>query len=117
METTILIIRIILAIVFALSGAIVYIYQIRLREKLSWLREYSSPMIAFICLSKVVGALGLVLPLFVSSLEFLISPAALGLATVMALAIRYHLKMNEYKDLPAPTLFLALNTFVLYSQF
>jgi len=107
----------ILATVFTLSGTIIYLFKDKLKSKLSWLTEYSPNMVLFICLSKIIGALGLILPIQFNFFPILTSIAALGLATIMVLAIAYHIRKKEYKDLPATIIFLALSLFVAYNRF
>lgn len=107
----------ILATVFTLSGTIIYVFKDKLKTKLSWLTAYSPNMVLFICLSKIIGALGLILPIQFSFFLILTPIAALGLASIMVLAIAYHIRKKEYKDLPATIIFLALSLFVAYNRF
>lgn len=117
MNTTIWIMQGILATVFMLSGTVIYLLKGKLKSKLSWLTEYSPNMVLFICVAKIVGALGLILPTYLNILPILTPIAALGLATIMMLAAAYHLRKKEYKDLPATILFFALSLFVAYHRF
>lgn len=112
MNTTLLIIQGTLAIVFTASGTIIYLLKDKLKNKLSWLTNFSPQMVAFICISKVVGALGLVLPTFLRINPQITLFAAIGLATIMILAMVYHIRKKEYKDVPATVVFLALLLFV-----
>lgn len=107
----------ILATVFTLSGSIIYVFKDKLKSKLSWLNEYSPNMVLFICLAKIIGAIGLILPIQFNILPNLTPVAALGLATIMVLAMAYHFRKKEYKDLPATIIFLALSLFVAYNRF
>ncbi len=106
----------ILATVFALSGTIIFVFKDNLKSKLSWLTAYSPNMVLFICFAKVIGALGLILPVQLNVLPILTPVAALGLATIMVLAMRYHILKNKYKDIPATIIFLALTLFVAYNR-
>ena len=110
------IIQSILAAIFFLSGSVIYLLKDKLKYKLSWLTSYSPRMVLFICLSKIIGALGLFISMLFN-LPFLTLISALGLASIMVLATLYHLKKKEYKDLPATLIFLVLLLFVVYSQF
>jgi phosphoglycerol transferase MdoB-like AlkP superfamily enzyme len=116
MNTSISIIQGFLAVVFLLSGIIVYSLKDRLKTKLSWLNQYSQNMVLFICISKITGALGLLLPLYFNMTPILAPIAALGLATIMILATAYHVRKKEYKDLPATILFLVLSLIVAYNR-
>jgi hypothetical protein len=117
MNTTLWIIQGILATVFFSSGLIIYLLKNKLGQKLSWLNEYSPKMVLFICSSKIVGALALILPMYFNILPILTPIAALGIATIMILAIAYHFRKKEYTDLPATIIFLALSLFVAYNRF
>lgn len=117
MNTTIWILQGILATVFSLSGIIIYALRDKFRPKLSWLRVYSPAMVLFICAAKVLGAIGLILPMYLNIWPVLTPLAALGLATIMILAILYHIRNKEFKDLPAPIIFLTLSLLVAYFRF
>lgn len=107
----------ILATVFTLSGTIIYVFKDQLKHKLSWLNNFSPSMVQFICFSKILGALGLLLPIQFGFYPILTPLAALGIATIMILAIVYHLQKKEYKDLPATLIFLALSVVAAYQRF
>ncbi len=107
----------ILAIVFTSSGIIIYIFKDKLKTKLSWLTAYSSNTVLFICLAKIIGALGLIVPIQFNFFPTLTPIAAIGIATIMLLAIVYHIQKKEYKDLPAAIIFLALSLFIAYNRF
>ena len=117
MSTTILIIQITLASLFALSGIVIYSFRNRLKSRLSWLSEYSPAMVRFICASKILGAAGLILPFYFNGLHFLTPLAALGLAAIMILAARYHIRKREFKEVPVTILFMILSLFIVYVQF
>ena len=117
MNTTSWIIQGILATVFTLSGTIIYLFKDKLKSKLSWLTEYSPNMVLFICVSKIIGAMGLILPMYFNVLPILTPIAALGLASIMMLAMAYHFRKKECKDLPATIIFWALSLFVAYNRY
>jgi len=118
MNTTLWIIQGILATVFTASGLIIMLLpKEKLASKLSWVNEYSNGKRYFICASKIVGAIGLIVPLYLNILPILTPIAALGLAMIMVLAMSYHFRKKEYKDVPATVLFLALSLFVAYNRF
>ena len=107
----------ILATVFFLSGTIIYVFKDKLKSRLSWLTAYSPNMVLFICLAKVMGALGIIFPVYFNVLPILTPIAAIGIATIMILAMRYHILKKEYKDIPATIVFLALSIFVAFNRF
>jgi hypothetical protein len=55
--------------------------------------------------------------MYFNILPILTPIAALGLATIMGLALAYHIRKKEYKDTPATIIFLALSLFVAYHRF
>lgn len=107
----------ILATVFTLSGTIIYVFKDKLKSRLTWLTDYSPNMVLFICLSKIIGALGLILPIQFNFFPILTVIAALGLAIIMVLAMVYHIRKKEYKDIPATIIFLTISLFVAYNRF
>lgn len=114
MKTTI--IEGLLATVFFLSGTIIYLWKDKLKTRLSWLTEYTPKMVLFICLSKILGALGLIVPSILNLNPIITILAVFGLAIIMILALIYHLLKKEYKDMPATILFLGLLLTVLYNH-
>ena len=69
----------------------------------------------FIGISEIAGALGIVLPMATNIAPGLSPWAAVGLATIMLLAIVFHLRRHE-SPVPALILFL-LAAFVVYGRF
>jgi hypothetical protein len=107
----------ILATVFILSGTMIYLFKNKLKSRLTWLTDYSPKMVLFICLSKIIGALGLILPIQFKFSPILTVIAAIGLAIIMVLAMVYHIRKKEYKDIPATIIFLTISLFVAYNRF
>ena len=118
MNTTLWIIQGILATVFAASGLIImFLPKEKLATKLSWVKEFPDWLRYFICSSKITGAIGLILPIYLNILPILTPIAAFGIAMIMILAMGYHLRKKEYKDLPATIIFLCLSLFVAFHRF
>ena len=118
MNTLLLVIQLLLALVFAVSGTIILILPNKtLAPRLSWVTVYSRPAKWFICMAKIAGALGLVLPLIFPVLNPLAPLAACGIASIMVLAFLYHLKRKEYRDLPATVLFFVMALVVAWFRF
>lgn len=114
MHTSIWTAQVVLAAILTLSGSIILIFKNRLKHRLTWLNEYSPDMVLFICISKIVGALGLVLPIYMGILPILTVFAALGIALFMVCAFMYHLKKKEYRDIPATVVFFLLAALIAY---
>ena len=118
MNTTTWIIQGILATVFFTSGWVILLLpKEKLATKLSWVREFPDWLRTFICSSKIAGALGLILPMYLNILPILTPLAACGIAMIMALAMGYHIRKKEYKDIPATIIFLVLSIFVAANRF
>ena len=113
MNTIIWILQGLLAMVFLSSGCIILLLpKEKLVPRLSWVSEYSYQARLFICISKMLGALGLVLPGYLHILPGLAIVAAFGLATIMVLAFIYHFRKREFKNLPATVLFFTLSLLI-----
>jgi uncharacterized membrane protein YphA (DoxX/SURF4 family) len=69
----------------------------------------------FIGIAEIAGALGIVLPMGTNTAPWLSPWAAVGLATIMLLAIVFHLRRRE-SPAPAVVLFL-LAAFVVFGRF
>lgn len=118
MNTTVWIIQGIVATALASSGLIIMmVSKEKLAAKLSWVKEYSDGTRYFICSSKILGAIGLILPMYLNILPILTPIAASCIAVFMLLAMRYHFIKKEYKDVPATIIFLALAIFIAYQRF
>jgi len=117
MKTTLWTLQIILATVMTASGTVILIFREKLKSKLTWLNEYSMAMVAFICLSKIAGGIGLLVPMLSGILPILTPIAAVGIATIMLLAFSYHIRNKEYKDVPATIIFFAMAAFIAYFRF
>ena len=118
MNTTLWITQGILATVFFTSGfVIILLPKEKLAKKLSWVKEFPDWLRYFICSSKINGAIGLILPMFLNILPILTPLAACGIALIMTLAMGYHLRKKEYKDVPATVIFLGLSVFVAVNRF
>ena len=75
----------------------------------------SRGLVTFIGVAEIAGALGIVLPMATNTAPWLSPWAAVGLATIMLLAIVFHLRRHE-SPAPAVVLFL-LAAFVVFGRF
>lgn len=118
MNTTLWIMQGIVAAALTASGLIIMLMpKGKLVTNLSWVKEYSDGMRYFICSSKILGAIGLILPMYLNILPILTPVAACCIAIFMFLAMRYHFSKREYKDVPATIIFLVLAVFIAYNRF
>jgi uncharacterized membrane protein YphA (DoxX/SURF4 family) len=83
-------------------------------EKYKAMSEKNGPsglnhgLVTFIGLSEIAGAFGIVLPMAFNVAPWLSPAAAAGLATVMLLAVFYHVRRHEPPAAPAMLFLLAL---------
>ena len=117
-STTIWIMQGILAGIMTTSGIVILVLPKRLLEdRLSWVKSYPYGMKLFICLAKIAGALGLILPMLLNTLPIVTAYAAMGIALLMIAAFVYHLQTKEYKDIPATILILIVALLISYYRF
>jgi hypothetical protein len=82
----------------------------------AWVTEYSPGMVKLIGITEILGAIGLILPIWTSILPWLTPLAAIGLSIIQALAIVTHLRAGEARVLPVNVILLALSLFVVWGR-
>jgi hypothetical protein len=82
----------IVATALTASGLIIMLMsKEKLATKLSWVKEYSDGMRYFICSSKILGAVGLILPMYLNILPIITPIAACCIMGEKSVTIwRYH---------------------------
>ena len=98
MKKIILIIQILAAIAFIMTGMMKIFtpYEdLVLMENMGWATDFSATQIMIIGILETLGGLGLLLPMVLKKLTSLIPLAALGLALVMVGAIVTHIGREE----------------------
>jgi len=98
------ILQIILAIAFLGAGAMKVItpYEALIADtNMAWANDFSATAVLIIGILEVLGASGLIIPMFVKSLRRLLPLAALGLALTMAGASITHIWRDEPFYVPA----------------
>ena len=119
MNTLIWILQIILALLFLYSGAMKSTQD---REKLMSLNQtgvanLSYASIRFIGISEVLGAIGIILPLYLQVIPVLTPIAAVCFAVVMVFAIRIHYKRGEYKQITFNIIIFLMAIWVAFYRF
>jgi uncharacterized membrane protein YphA (DoxX/SURF4 family) len=84
---------------------------------MEWITAVPAPLMIFIGISEMAGAVGVVLPALTGILPWLTPWAATGLALVMLFAIVFHVSRKEYTNLLGNAVLLALAAFVTYGRF
>ena len=75
----------------------------------------SRGLITFIGMAEIAGSLGIVLPMATNIAPWLSPWAAVGIATIMLLAIGFHARRRE--SMVAPAIFFLLAAFVVFGRF
>lgn len=118
MNITIWILQGILAAMFAMAGVMKTTQpKEKLEKSLPWVKDFSLPMVRFIGLSELLGAIGVVAPMLTGIMTILTPIAATGLAIVMVLASTYHLRKKEYKEIAFNGFLFAMAAIVVYYRF
>ena len=101
-----------LAAIFLMAGAkkITTPYEKRSTE-MTWVARGNKPLVWFVAVMEMLGAIGLILPRLTGILPWLSVAAAVGLALVQVLAIIEHVRYKEYKLLRTNFILLALAVF------
>jgi uncharacterized membrane protein YphA (DoxX/SURF4 family) len=77
----------------------------------------SYPLIRFIGISEILGAIGVIVPWLTNILPILTPVSALGFAAIMMLAAPIHYRRKEFASVGANVFLLAVSTFVAYMRF
>ena len=80
----------------------------------AWTGDFSATQIKIISLLEVLGALGLIIPMFVAKLRVLVPVAAIGLALTMIGAIITHLGRDE--SITINIILFALAAYIAWSR-
>lgn len=111
------ILQIILVIMFLMSGLMkLMMPKAKLAMKMKPLRTLSGGQIKLLGLLEVLGALGIILPMWVSLPAMLPFYAVLGLALVVFSAVIAHLKVGDKKEAMMPLVLLIIAVYVLYAM-
>jgi uncharacterized membrane protein len=84
--------------------------------RLTWAKDVPAPLVRFIGVAEILGALGLILPALTGILPWLTVAAAAGLALIQASAIVFHLRRGEARVIVGNVVLLALALFVVYGR-
>lgn len=106
-----------LALLFTMTGLAKLSQPIAdLAAQMVWPGAVPEPLVRFVGASEFAGALGLVLPAVTRVQPRLTPLAAAGLATVMGLAMIFHVSRGELGLLPINLLLGGLATFVAWGR-
>jgi hypothetical protein len=85
-----------LAAAMFMSGSMMLMRsRAQLSERMGWVEDFSQSFIRTIAALKVLGALGLILPMLLGILPWLTPVAAIGLAIIMGGAVATHARRED----------------------
>lgn len=107
-----------LALVFLAAGTMKTLTPMaELQPKMAWIKDGMEPLVRFIGVTEVLGALGLILPTATRIKPWLTPLAAAGLALTMVLAMLTHLRLGEYPGIVANVVLGSLAVFVAWGRY
>ena len=110
-------VQLLLAALFAMAGLTKLTQPIdALSANMPWALDVPAWVVRFNALAELLGALGLLLPSLTRIKPQLTTLAALGLATVMALAVGLHITRGELAMSAAPAIIGLLAGFVAWGR-
>jgi hypothetical protein len=92
------IVQVFVAVAFLIAGGVKLITpydELAMQEGMTWVGDVSRTQIMIISLLEVLGAIGLIVPMFVKKFQMLVPLAALGLALTMVAAAIFHIVRGE----------------------
>ncbi len=111
------ILQVLLALLFLDAGFLKTFKPIQeIAPTIFWAPLLPEPLVRFIGISELLGALGLILPRALKIRPQLTTLAAAGLSLVMLLANIYHIYRGEFFVLPMTGILLFLSAFVAYGR-
>ncbi len=118
MNTTLWILQSVIAIIFIYSGINKSILS---EQKLvasgqTGVEGLTLPLIRFIGISEILGAVGIILPLSLHILPILTAISATCFAIVMILAARIHYKRHEFKNVFINSIIFLVCIFIAYGR-
>ena len=117
MNLAIWIVQGLLALAFIAAGAMkLFAYEkYKTQSEKNGPTSISRGLVTFIGVAEIAGALGIVLPMATNTAPWLSPWAAVGLATIMLLAIVFHVRRHEAPV--APIILFLLAAFVMFGRF
>ena len=117
MRVALWVVQVLLAFFFIMAG---YSHALAPYEQIAqqaiWMKDVPRALSVFIGFAEMAGGLGLILPAATRIAPWLTPLAALGLATIMILAIPFHIVRGEASVIWMHTLLAALALFVAWGR-
>lgn len=105
-----------LALLFLLTGAMKAFQPAQAKARLHALHDLPTGLVTFIGVCELLGSAGLLLPWLTGILPWLTPVAAAGLALLMLLAIRTHLRLGDRMVSVVNVVLLGLTIFIGYGR-
>ncbi|MBK9261048.1 MAG: DoxX family protein [Polyangiaceae bacterium] len=110
--------QVLLALVFLGAGLLKSFTPVaELQTKMAWIKDGMDPLVRFIGVTEVLGALGMILPTATRIKPWLTPLAAVGLALTMVLAAMTHWQLGEYPGIVTNVVLGGLAAFVAWGRF
>ena len=111
-------VQILLACAFGMAGVMKSTQPVDVlaANGIAWAPQIPLVLVRFIGMSEFFGAVGLILPALTKIKPFLTPLAALGLLTIMILAMGFHVSRGEAGALPANIVLGGLAAFVAWGR-
>jgi uncharacterized protein YjeT (DUF2065 family) len=106
-----------LAVLYLAVGLVKFGRGRALRHRMGWVSDVPDPVVRFIGLAEMAGAVGLVLPQATGETPILTPTAATGLVVLQALAIGVHVRRRDTSMLHVNVVLLLLAAFVAAGRF
>lgn len=117
MHISLWVVQVLLAAMFILSGFMKVFMPIeKLSTMLPWATSVPAVLVKFIGVSELLGGLGLLLPSMLRIKPSLTVWAGWGLATIMLLAIPFHISRGEVSLIGMNAVFMLMALFVAWGR-
>lgn len=119
MDTVISVIQVVIALAFTVGGLVRLVLPYERYTKIhgqGWANDFQPEHIRLIGFLEMVAGVGIIIPMFLGSLEMLTPLAAVGIALVMSGAMATHLRRLEYRKLGFNMMWLSLALLVAYDR-
>ena len=118
MHIVLWLVQILLACAFGMAGFMKSTQPVDVlaQSGIQWATQVPVALVRFIGISELLGAIGLILPAATRIKPVLTPLAALGILTIMILAMAFHLSRGEPQILPVNMVLGGLATFVAWGR-
>jgi uncharacterized membrane protein YphA (DoxX/SURF4 family) len=112
------VVQILLACAFGMAGVMKSTQPVEalVQGGIAWAGQMPLAMVRFIGVSELLGAIGLILPAATKIKPLLTPLAALGLLTIMILAMAFHLSRGEVQATPINIVLGGLAAFIAWGR-